>query len=107
MLSRLYYKHIVIVNDDSKAVASPMIIILIQVVVSPMIIILMSDAPSCGITYDHHSDDYSGICNCHSYDSIETFIMQVSLTIVNYNCKNIFTVQATEPNVIKLITSVI
>jgi hypothetical protein len=49
MLSGLYYKHIVIVNDDSRVIR-----IMLQVVASPMISILMSDAPSCDITYDYH-----------------------------------------------------
>ncbi len=37
----LYYKNIMIVNDTS--------------------IIIRSDAPSCGITYNRHSDDSRGV----------------------------------------------
>jgi hypothetical protein len=69
MLSGLYYKHIVIVNDDSRVIRMTL-----QVVASPMIIILMilGNIYSSGVTY---------------------------------NRQNIFIVQATGPNVIKLITT--
>jgi hypothetical protein len=40
IIGGLYYKHITIVNDDSR---------------------LYNDAPSCGITYDHHSDETRGV----------------------------------------------
>ncbi len=51
----------------------------------------VSDAPSCGVTYDRHSDNSSG---CHLC-SKRKFIVQASLmTIVIYDC-HIFIVQAT------------
>ncbi len=39
--------------------------------------------PGCGITYDHHSDDFRGTYDRHSDDSRQaTFMMVWSLTIV-------------------------
>jgi hypothetical protein len=43
--SGLYYKHLMIVNDNSRVVRMSII----------------SDAPSCGVTYDHHSDNSRGV----------------------------------------------
>ncbi len=41
MISDLYYKNITNVNDNSG--------------------VFRSDAPSCGITYDHHSENSRGV----------------------------------------------
>ncbi len=57
LICGLYCKNITIVNDTFRVVRS--------------------DAPSCGITYDHHSD--SQRCHLHSQ---RTFIAQASLMMI-------------------------
>jgi hypothetical protein len=55
-------------------------------------LVIWSDAPSCGITYDHHSDNSRGVI----YTPREHLIVQASLMMIDiYNCY-IFVVQATD-----------
>ncbi len=46
--NRLYYKNIMIINDTSKVVRMT----------------IVSDTPSGGITFDHHSDAARGVIYC-------------------------------------------
>jgi hypothetical protein len=43
--SGLYYKNIATINETSRAVR----------------MMILSDTPSCGVTYDHHSDNSRGV----------------------------------------------
>ncbi len=52
----------------------------------------ISDAPSCGITYDEHSDDSRGVIDALT----EHFIVQASLMMIAIYDGHIFIVKATD-----------
>jgi len=45
-----------------------------------------NDAPSCGVTFDSHSDNSRHTNYCHS-DDWRTITVRASLTIVTYACQ--------------------
>ena len=56
---------------------------------------IVSDAPNCGVTYNHHSDDSSGVIYNHNM-----FIVWAIDCGVTYD-RNSFIIQATEVILIK------